>query len=122
MEDTGITAPRGTQEAETFSYVPAVTLTVKVCRIEINNHADKDTIQNTLLALQQLCQGTVRGTRNQSLVTDRTNMSKSFEGLTAIIQEMHQMDPFANAVHPFCGQKLNTLKALYFGKGGSVLL
>ena len=55
MEDTDITAPWGTQETETFSCLPAVILTVKGCRMEINNHADRDTIQNTLLALQQLC-------------------------------------------------------------------
>lgn len=55
MEDTGIPALYDAQETERFSCLPAVILTVKGCRVEINNHADKDTIQNTLLALQQLC-------------------------------------------------------------------
>ena len=55
MEDTSVTVPCGTPERESFSCLPAVILTVKGCRMEINNHADQDTIQNTLLALQQLC-------------------------------------------------------------------
>ena len=56
VEDTDITVePCGTQETGSFSCLPAVALTIKGCRMEINNHADKDTIRNTLLALQQLC-------------------------------------------------------------------
>lgn len=34
---------------------PAITLAINGCRLEINNHAGKDIILNTLLALQQLC-------------------------------------------------------------------
>ena len=36
-------------------HIPAVTLFVNGCRLEINNHAGLDTIQNTMLALRQLC-------------------------------------------------------------------
>ena len=49
-------------------------------------------------------------------------MRKSFDGLMAIIRDTYQMDPFANAVYLFCGRRHNTLKALYFGKDGFVLL
>ena len=56
VEDTGIPADSCvTQETGAFSCLPAVTLTIKGCRLEINNHAGKDTIRNTLIALQQLC-------------------------------------------------------------------
>ena len=56
VEDTSITVePCGKQEAGAFPCLPAVTLTIKGCRLEINNHAGRDTIRNTLLALQQLC-------------------------------------------------------------------
>lgn len=37
------------------AHIPAVTLFVNGCRLEINNHAGPDTIQNTILALRQLC-------------------------------------------------------------------
>ena len=35
--------------------VPAVTLSIHGFRVEIHNHADKETIENTLLVLQKLC-------------------------------------------------------------------
>lgn len=56
------------------------------------------------------------------LVTGRTDMRKSFDGLMSIIRDTYQMDPYANAVYLFCGRKHNTLKALYFDKTGFVLM
>jgi hypothetical protein len=35
--------------------VPAITLTMNGCKLDIHSHADKDIILNTLFALQQLC-------------------------------------------------------------------
>lgn len=43
------------QRTEMPVHTPAVTLFVNGCRLEINNHAGPDTIQNTILALRQLC-------------------------------------------------------------------
>lgn len=56
------------------------------------------------------------------LVTGRTDMRKSFDGLMSIIRDTYQMDPYANAVYLFCGRKHNMLKALYFDKTGFVLM
>jgi transposase len=56
------------------------------------------------------------------IVTGRTDMRKSFDGLMAIIRDNFHLDPFANAVFLFCGRKKNTLKALYFDHDGFVLL
>ena len=56
------------------------------------------------------------------LVTGRTDMRKSFDGLMSIIRDTYQMDPYANAVYLYCGRKHNTLKALYFDKTGFVLM
>lgn len=56
------------------------------------------------------------------IVTGRTDMRKSFDGLMAIIRDDFQMDPFADAVFLFCGRKTNTLKALYFDHDGFLLL
>lgn len=56
------------------------------------------------------------------LITGRTDMRKSFDGLMAIIRDTYSLDPFANAVYLFCGRKNNTIKALHFDRDGFVLL
>lgn len=56
------------------------------------------------------------------LVTGRTDMRKSFDGLMSIIRDTYQLDPYANALYLFCGRKHHTLKALYFDKTGFVLM
>ena len=56
------------------------------------------------------------------IVTGRTDMRKSIDGLMTIIRDTYKMDPFANAVYLFCGRKSNTIKALHFDKDGFVLL
>lgn len=66
--------------------------------------------------------GDISGLSKIYLITGRTDMRKSFDGLMAIIRDTYQMDPFANAVYLFCGRRHNTLKALYFDKDGFVIL
>lgn len=66
--------------------------------------------------------GDLSGVQKIYLVTGRTDMRKSFDGLMSVIRDTYQMDPYANAVYLFCGRKHNTLKALYFDKTGFVLL
>lgn len=66
--------------------------------------------------------GDISGVQKIYLVTGRTDMRKSFDGLMSVIRDTYQMDPFANAVYLFCGRRHNTLKALYFDKDGFVLL
>lgn len=48
-------------------------------------------------------------------------MRKSFDGLTAIIRDTYQLDPYANALFLFCGRDYRKLKALHFDKDGFVL-
>jgi len=55
------------------------------------------------------------------IVTGRTDMRRSFDGLMAVIRDAYQMDPYADALYLFCGRKRNTLKALYFDQTGFVL-
>lgn len=43
-------------------------------------------------------------------------MRKSFNGLMAIIRDTYQMDPYANALYPFCGHDSRKLKALHFDR------
>ncbi|MBQ1571872.1 MAG: IS66 family insertion sequence element accessory protein TnpB, partial [Clostridiales bacterium] len=48
------------------------------------------------------------------LVTGRTDMRKSIDGLMSVIRDTYDMDPFANALFLFCGRKSDRIKALHF--------
>lgn len=66
--------------------------------------------------------GDLSGVNKVYIVTGRTDMRKSIDGLMTIIRDTYKMDPFANAVYLFCGRKSTTIKALHFDKDGFVLL
>lgn len=66
--------------------------------------------------------GDLSGVSKIYLITGRTDMRKSFDGLMAIIRDTYQLDPYANAVYLFCGHDSRKLKALHFEKDGFVLL
>lgn len=51
-----------------------------------------------------------------------TDMRKSIDGLTAIVQQNFKLNPFSNSLFLFCGRKCNRLKALYWEGDGFVLL
>lgn len=56
------------------------------------------------------------------LVTGRTDMRKSIDGLMGVIRDTYAMDPYANAVYLFCGRKADRIKALHFDQTGFVVL
>ena len=56
------------------------------------------------------------------LVTGRTDMRKSIDGLMSVIRDTYDMDPFANALFLFCGRKSDRIKALHFDQTGFVIL
>ena len=66
--------------------------------------------------------GDVSGVAKIYLVTGKTDMRRSIDGLMAIIRDTYQMDPYANALYLFCGKLCNTIKALYFDKDGFCLI
>lgn len=66
--------------------------------------------------------GDLSGVQKIFIVTGRTDMRKSFEGLMAIIRDTFQLDPFSSSVFLFCGRRTDTLKALYYDKDGFVLM
>ncbi len=66
--------------------------------------------------------GDISGVSKIFLITGRTDMRKSFDGLMAIIRDTYQLDPYANAVYLFCGRDSRKIKALYFDKTGFVLM
>lgn len=66
--------------------------------------------------------GDISGIAKIYVVTGKTDMRRSIDGLMAIIRDTYQMDPYANALYLFCGRRRNTIKALYFDKDGFCLL
>ena len=47
-----------------------------------------------------------------------TDMRKAIDGLSAIVQNNFQLDPFSNSLFLFCGRKCNRMKALYWEGDG----
>jgi len=66
--------------------------------------------------------GGISGVSKLCLITGRTDMRLSINGLLAILRDHYQMDPYANTLYLFCGRKTDRLKALYHDKNGFVLL
>ena len=66
--------------------------------------------------------GDLSGVSKIYVITGRTDMRKSFDGLMAVIRDTYQLDPYANAVYLFCGRDSRKIKALHFEKDGFVLL
>lgn len=65
--------------------------------------------------------GELSGVSKIFVITGRTDMRKSFDGLMAIIRDNYQLDPYANALFLFCGRDNRKLKALHFDRDGFVL-
>jgi transposase len=66
--------------------------------------------------------GDVSGVSKIFLITGRTDMRKSFDGLMSIIRDTYDLDPYAKALYLFCGRDCRKLKALYFDRDGFVLM
>ncbi|RGE06305.1 IS66 family insertion sequence hypothetical protein, partial [Clostridiaceae bacterium TF01-6] len=60
--------------------------------------------------------GELSGVAKIFIITGRTDMRKSFDGLMAIIRDTYQLDPYANALYLFCGRGSRKLKALHYDK------
>ena len=48
----------------------------------------------------------------------RTDMRKQINGLSVIVQEELQMDPFSGSLFLFCNKNRRLLKALYWDRNG----
>lgn len=66
--------------------------------------------------------GDLSGVSKIYLITGRTDMRKSFDGLMALIRDSYGLDPYANALYLFCGRDRRKLKALHYDKVGFVLM
>lgn len=51
-----------------------------------------------------------------------TDLRKSIDGLSTLVQQSFQLDPFSNTLFLFCGRRCDRLKALYWEGDGFALL
>ena len=65
--------------------------------------------------------GELSGVNKIYLITGRTDMRKSFDGLMAVIRDSFQLDPYSNALFLFCGRDSRKIKALHYDRDGFVL-
>ena len=56
------------------------------------------------------------------LACGHTDMRKSIDGLSAIVQEEFQLDLYSNSLFLFCGRKNDRIKALYWDGDGFLLM
>ena len=56
------------------------------------------------------------------IVTGRTDMRESIDGLCAIVEDQLHMDPRRSALYLFCGKRCDRIKALLWESDGIVLL
>lgn len=66
--------------------------------------------------------GDLSGVSKIFVITGRTDMRKSFDGLMAIVRDSYDLDPYSNALFLFCGRDCRKIKALHFDKDGFVLM
>ena len=66
--------------------------------------------------------GDISVAENIYIACGYTDMRKSIDGLTAMVQQQFQMDPFNSALFLFCGKRCDRIKALLWEKDGFVLL
>lgn len=52
----------------------------------------------------------------------KTDMRKSIDGLSAVVSQNFNLDPFENALFLFCGGKKDRMKALFWEGDGFLLL
>ena len=53
------------------------------------------------------------------IVTGRTDMRKSIDGLCAIVEDQLHMDPRRSALYLFCGKRCDRIKALLWESDGA---
>ena len=51
-----------------------------------------------------------------------TDLRKSIDGLSALVQQSFGLDPFSDSIFLFCGRRRDRIKALYWEGDGFLLL
>ncbi len=66
--------------------------------------------------------GDISGVKKIYLITGYTDLRKSIEGLMALVRDVYDLDPYANAAFFFCGRRADRIKVLHFDSTGMTLL
>ena len=66
--------------------------------------------------------GDISGLEKIYIVCGYTDMSKSIDGLCAMIEDQLKMDPSSSALFLFCGRRRDRIKALFRELDGFVLI
>ena len=66
--------------------------------------------------------GDLSGVKKIYLITGRTDLRKSIEGLMGIVKDVYDLDPYANAAFFFCGRRADRIKILHAEPDGMTLL
>ncbi len=66
--------------------------------------------------------GDVRKAEKIYITCGYTDMRKSIDGLSALVQTQFKLDPFGSSLFLFCGRRCDRIKALYWEGDGFVLL
>ena len=66
--------------------------------------------------------GDLSGVKKIYMITGYTDMRKSIEGLMGLINDVYDLDPYANAAFFFCGRRADRIKVLHFDSTGMTLL
>ncbi len=56
------------------------------------------------------------------LICGRTDLRRGIDGLSSVLQEEYELDPYSRALFLFCGTRKDRFKALYWAGDGFVLL
>ena len=66
--------------------------------------------------------GDISQAKNIYIVCGYTDMRKSIDGLSAIVQKNFKLDVFSGSLFLFCGKRCDRIKALLWEEDGFVLL
>lgn len=66
--------------------------------------------------------GDISGATNIYIITGRTDMRKSLDGLCAIVMDKLKEEPNENSIYLFCGKRCDRIKVLLREPDGYVLL
>ena len=63
-----------------------------------------------------------RGAEKVYLACGYTDIQKGIDGLSAMVEQEFELDPFSNTLFLFCGRRRDRIKGLYWEGNGFVLV
>ena len=66
--------------------------------------------------------GDISKAQNIYVACGYTDLRKGIDGLSALVQQRFELDPFSDSLFLFCGRRCDRMKALYWEGDGFVLL